>query len=397
MERRGHTRFDAVTLLVFALSLILPGLGLLGGLREGTSRIENRVLAKLPEWPQSGPGLARFAEEFEAYANDHVGGRVALFRTYSAIAVVGLSRSPTSKVVLGKEGWLFWAGDGALDQYRGTARFSDAELRRWGDVLAERSQWLASQGISYLFVIAPNKHSVYPEFMPENIHRTRNETRLDQLLAHLETRQEVEVIDLRDALRNAKGERALYYRTDSHWNADGAWVAQRAILEAGGRHVSGLVPGAAASFERSTRASPGFGLAGLIGQRDRFRDTMVAWVHPRARSTKQAPPRVDSRPFAYPPKARGTHDPSQPRAVLFQDSFGNALQPYFDEAFQRIVYAWSFDVDPVLIEAESPDLVIHLVVERFLHRAPLSLADVRARKPREEAVESDSPRGSAGR
>jgi hypothetical protein len=50
--------------------------------------------------------------------------------------------------------------------------------------------------------------------------------------------------------------------------------------------------------------------------------------------------------------------------VIYRDSFTNALIPFLSEHFSRAVYLWEYDVDPALIAAERPDIVIMEVVGR---------------------------------
>ena len=44
-----------------------------------------------------------------------------------------------------------------------------------------RKKWLNERGISYYLIIAPNKQSIYPEFLPDYFHRGNITTQLDQL------------------------------------------------------------------------------------------------------------------------------------------------------------------------------------------------------------------------
>jgi len=57
-----------------------------------------------------------------------------------------------------------------------------------------------------------------------------------------------------------------------------------------------------------------------------------------------------------------------PRAVIFHDSFFEALAPFLAQHFQRAVYSWRSFSDPTLIQAEHPDLVIDEISERFLFK-----------------------------
>jgi len=53
-------------------------------------------------------------------------------------------------------------------------------------------------------------------------------------------------------------------------------------------------------------------------------------------------------------------------AVIFRDSFGEALIPWLSQAFGRAVWRWSYGFDEALIERERPMVVIQQFVERKL-------------------------------
>jgi len=156
------------------------------------------------------------------------GFRRSLVVGYSR-ALLALGVSPTPSVILGRSGWLFFAGDEALASYRAVQPFTEAELAAWQRRIETRRDWLAERGIRYLVVIAPNKETIYPEFMPESLNRVRAVTRLDQLVAHLRAHSNVAVVDPRDALRTAKA--AAFCISDRyHWNDVGAWLLYREIV-----------------------------------------------------------------------------------------------------------------------------------------------------------------------
>ena len=82
--------------------------------------------------------------------------------------------------------------------------FAAKDLDAWTRVLEERRDWLAARGIAYLFVVAPNANTIYPEYMPDRIRKASFRSRLDQLIDHLKANGFFNLVDLRPALRKAK-------------------------------------------------------------------------------------------------------------------------------------------------------------------------------------------------
>ena len=93
------------------------------------------------------------------------------------------------KVVEGKDGWLFLARDTnhVIHQHTGRLRFSQRTLEDWRHVLETRFAWLAHRRIPYFFLVPPNTHAVYPEYLPDDV-VTVAERPVLQLLGHLRER-----------------------------------------------------------------------------------------------------------------------------------------------------------------------------------------------------------------
>ena len=94
---------------------------------------------------------------------------------------------------------------------------------------------------------------------------------------------------------------------------------------------------------------------------------------PRAKIKREHRKGYSERVRRLQPIAHGVDDPRLLRAVMFRDSFGNALVPYMAENFKRILFVWNRDIDPRIIKLEQPDVVIQEIVGRFLGRRPKSL------------------------
>src|SRR5262249_13613013 len=87
-------------------------------------------------------------------------------------------------------------------------------------------------GIAYVFIIPPNKDTIYPEFVPRSYNRVTRTSRLDQLVEFMKSRSTVTVLDVRDELWQAKQVERVYDVTDSHWNLLGGYVAYAKIMQA---------------------------------------------------------------------------------------------------------------------------------------------------------------------
>ena len=119
-------------------------------------------------WPQlrwDAASLRALPEQLTRYFEDHFAFRVRLVRWQAIVRLDALGVSPSASVIKGRDGWLFYADDGAMEDYAEAPPFTGAELEVWRHTLQDISDWLRGQGIAYLFVIAPDKHVIYPEYM----------------------------------------------------------------------------------------------------------------------------------------------------------------------------------------------------------------------------------------
>jgi hypothetical protein len=227
-----------------------------------------------------------------------------------------------------------------------------------------------------VFVLAPDKHAIYPEELPPSVRRVGPETRSDSLVRYLREHSTVPVLDLRPALLEAKARERVYHRTDTHWNDRGAYIAYEEIVRALG--VAGP-PAARTAFESPAVLVPGLDLAGMLGLTGELTEEDLPLV-PRAprRARIVEPPRPDSRLMDA--RLVTEHpDRSLPRAVVFRDSFGSALIPFLSEHFSRALYLWQYNFEPDVVLAEHAAVVIQEWVGRRLSTLPPydPLAEVR--------------------
>ncbi len=378
-EWRLHPLWERLVVVGFLAVLAVPGLATLAGVDAGLTRGENRTLAAAPDLALSWPAVSRFPAVFTTWFQDHFAFRGRLVQWQAAFRLLALRVSPSPTVLRGKDGWLFYADDGALDDHLNAVPLSDADLRRWATTLQHTHDRLAGQGIAYLFVIAPDKHAVYPEFLPDGLHRRPGPSRADQLVAHLRAHSTVPVLDLRPALLDAARDARIYHRTDSHWNDLGARVASQQILArlhdlTGGR-LPALAPPPASAFYRRDGRAPGqdlarmLGLEGWLGEDDprlHAREARARVVEPKDHEAG-----ADASGYDLGRLVTAVAQPDLPRAVIYRDSFGSALVPFLAEHFSRALFLWEYDVDPRAIAQERPQVVIHeWASRRFTTRLP---------------------------
>jgi alginate O-acetyltransferase complex protein AlgJ len=355
---------ERMIVVIFLAALSLPLTGMVLNLDRDAPSGENRTLAARPQLRWDAASLRALPEQLTRYFEDHFAFRVRLVRWQAIVRLQALGVSPSASVIKGRDGWLFYADDGAMEDYAEAPPFTGAELELWRHTLQDISDWLRAQGIAYLFVIPPDKHVIYPEYMPDTIRRAAI-SRIDQLVSDLRQRSTVRVLDLRPALLAAKARERLYHRTDTHWNDRGAFVGYQSIVDALTEEIPGLRPASRSAFEPRVVRSAGLDLAGMLGLTEVLGEEDLVLVPRRPATARILEPQHPNRRLTH---ARiVTEAPNRgPRAVVFMDSFGPGLVPFLSEDFSRVVYLWQDNMDPQVVQQEGPQVVIQEWVGRAL-------------------------------
>ena len=332
---------------------------------------ENRALAQRPGF---NPGLAEmraFLTGWEEYYRDHFGFRNRLVQCNNRWKRQWFHESNQGSKVIGQQGWLFYFGDYALDHYAGDLKFSETELKSWQELLEKRRDWLGQRGIKYLFVITPDKHSIYPEYLPAWVVKRPSPRKIDQFFSYMKAHSTVPVLDLRPSLLEAKRTEAIYLKTDTHWNHYGCFISYQTVLQELSAQLPSLRPLSRTNFDWKHVQQPAGDLAKLQGQADQMVETNFIDfsarlpLHPVMQ--RSVPERL---PKKWLPNAEPTVSecPDQTgRALVFGDSFARRWSPFLGRHFRETVYIWQYEWDAAFIEREKPDVVIDEIVERFFN------------------------------
>lgn len=364
-----HPWRDRLVAIAFFVILAVPGLALVFTAKDTVTRFENRAMAP---WPALAVSRA-FPQAFERAFSDRFGGRDALVVVHHAGRLALFGVSSLANVLPGTDGWFYWLGEDGHSlarHYRGTMTQPQAEIEASVAELERRRAWLAERGIAYVVAIVPEKFTIYPEHLPAWIRKGDGPTPLDRFVQAASRHPQLEVLDLRPALLEAKKRELVYYKTDSHWNYNGAAVGYAALMAAVQKALPGrlptIVPAPRPTFTPGTDYYRG-DLLTMLGRPPGVREDDVAPLHEvLADASKRCARRQDKGQFPG-FEFHVCDKPELPHVVVLRDSMAIPLIPLLSENFSRAVYASTRKLDRALIEREKPDLVIEELVERTMH------------------------------
>jgi hypothetical protein len=281
--------------------------------------------------------------------------------------------------LLGREGWLFFSAEQMMEHWTREAVWTEQDLENWRRLLEMRRDWLRERGCKYLLVVPPDKHSVYPEYLPGWMKKSAKPSKVQQLVQYMKAHSTVEVLDLTDVLIAAKKTRVDYLQTDTHWNLFGGFVAYRVVVEALARQLPGLEPLPLDAYRWKPKAQPAGDCAILLGRVDSYKETQA--VSPE--SLKPLPTvSIRSDPVRFPRRQTNEvetcftlNEQASGKAIIFRDSFATSWRPLLGLHFKEVIYLWHYDWDRPLIEREKPDVVIDEILERRINLLdPVELA-----------------------
>lgn len=370
----GNRRARRVFTAVFLVLLALPLAAQLAGWNNDVAMLERREPAPLPGRPHAWQALQDWPSQFERWLVDRAGFRSALVFANSFVEVELFRHSTNADVVLGRDGWLFYAGDRTFEQLRGTDVFTPEQLDRWIDRMDARRAWLAERGIPFLIVVVPDKERVYHDFLPPRLGTPAAVTRLSQIRSRLAQRgSALDLLDLSDAMATARTQVQAYAKRDTHWSGAGAFLGYLEIMRRLQKRLPKLEPLRAEQVHTVAFTYPareldlmrmlGLGWAGRSETLDYpLPLDSLGWTTQREDSSVDGAART---------RLTSTRA-GAPSVVWFHDSFSNTLAVYLNATFSTAILQehQSSRFDKALIEQARPDAVVYEIVERFLAIEP---------------------------
>lgn len=388
---RARKLSDILLVLAFCLCLVLPFA--FADFEGGkSSPVENRFMAVAPRiFTENGLRLKNIKTNFEAWLDDNVGGRTQMVAANTWLHYALFCQSVHSNTLIGEESWIYYINDAILRDYQRSNLLSEDDLTAWVDGLRTVEDSLAAQGIPFLFSLAPDKKTVYPEYYPDTVLRLSDTTRSHQWA---EAAQEagLSFLLLEEVLvpekENAPYGTVYSPRLDtSHWNANGALIAYEAIIGRAQKLVPGIpllkaqriLPAEDSQgsqiepdTEMTLASVPKSGLfQGVIPMREPgYKATILNPA--KMRRDKDFFDGLDQLSYAGNPGEFAlrlvNQDSNLPKLLLVGDSYYRLMLPYLKESFSEITFLHVADAEHLqtLVDKAQPDIVLVEIVERMV-------------------------------
>ena len=343
-KKAGYCIYLIIALCFCLLPLLTMGI-------QGTiGTTENRAFTALPQ-PFYETGLNwDYPQELGAYFDDHFAFRSELVALDAWVRTSFLEVSPVSDVIVGENGWLYYAA--TLDDFQHKYPVSDRMLFNIAHNVSLMQDYTESLGMEFLFTVAPNKNSLYGENMPRRLcYQVEAQSDMERLLPWLEQEQ-VHYVDLYSLFGGQ--DEILYYQRDSHWNGKGAVMVYNALLDSCGKEhetyensqtqITNDYYGDLSKMLFPTGAEPEADIHYTGGN---------PWTYSQGESVEDN--------FIITECTEGSQT-----LLMYRDSFGNSLLPLMAGEFSQAVFSKRVPYSMTDLAIYWPDIVIVEKVERHL-------------------------------
>ena len=338
--------FEKLYIAVFIV--MLASLSLLMPFVKSDMDKEKRVGAKLPKLIKEKKINFDFCDELTDYFSDNFAFRQELSTADALIKAKVFNTSNQDRVVLGKDGWLFYSE--SMHDYLGEDLMSEREIHNAVKVLELIQENCEGRGVKFLFTVAPNKNSLYGSFMPDNYIKTNEKTNYDMLRNGMKDKK-VNFVDLHSAFLT--DDRVMYHKWDSHWTNEGAAFAVNLILDGVGKEHYDY------SDEPYTVKAA-------------HRGDLYNIIYPSLNELDDNVIYEKEHEYSYVNNVKSTEDPiiltRNPEAsgslVMFRDSYGNASIPYIADEYGNGFFSKGQPPDLDQLDYQNADTVIYEIVER---------------------------------
>ncbi|HKM29039.1 MAG TPA: DHHW family protein [Anaerovoracaceae bacterium] len=218
---------NIIIITLFAVILLTLSIGSLIAKDREFSPNENRNLSQPSELSFDRVIDGRFEEDAEKYVSDQILARDSWIEVKSVIKRL-IGNKDINGVYLAEDGYYIEK----TDEYEVDSEIYENNLKSIKSFFDDISSYIPAEKLSVMLV--PTAQNILKDKLPKGVTTYDENGRLDEACSVIEGDKlgGYNFIDLRDALTQAASNNLqLYYRTDHHWTASGAFLGYGKLHE----------------------------------------------------------------------------------------------------------------------------------------------------------------------
>jgi predicted outer membrane lipoprotein len=277
-----------------------------------------------------------------------------------------------SQGLRGKDDWLEYSKDGNLDNYQNAKPASTEDLEKIREKIRRLYQQLRQRNITLLIVVIPNKATIYPDKLSDEIQKLGPESHLDQLRTYLKQNGPAVLLDLRPTLQAGRKKQDVFYRTNTHWNPYGAFLGYTKIIQTLSNTYPQLQPKKLSEFKIKQGRQYLHDIPKLIGATNVLESGFefilkqddVQWGE-KLNNDKIVPMQVGTTPKT-----------DAPSLLFYGDSFSTGIKNMISQHFSKTTFIQNSSLQLDILSMQQvdktkPDIVIIEFVERSAYNGYL--------------------------
>lgn len=331
---------------------------------------ENRDKSKKPSIIYDKKFNLKYSSEMESYFSKSFGFRTKMVNLLSKINYGLLKESSSDKVIVGQEGWLFYSE--AMDDFFSRNTLNNRSIKCLIKTLDLMREYAESKGCDFYFTIAPNKNSIYPEYMPKRYLKGKNKNNYE-LVKDALLGSRINFIDLKEFLLEEKENKVqLYHKTDSHWNYYGTEKIYRHLLSK--LHLKTNMPD---NPKFSIKKIWTGDVYRMLFPEGKEKDDQFVYNMPKNYVSNRPIQAEDIKIVTRLKKDKADINQGK-KLLIFRDSFFNLLYEFVSNDFSLVEYSREI---PYPIEKADGNVVLLEIVERniplIMKSAPIMPSPIR--------------------
>jgi len=336
----------------FAALLVLPMMDQVLGLSSSFKSTENRRIDGPPAL--HFPHVNTFIRQFDQYYKENFGWRNALFFVYSRWKYRLLGESPLpEKVVVGKQGWHYLGNsyNNVIDQHRNLYPLSPDSARIITDNLLRYQRELASQGIKFYVLIAPDSHTIYPEYLSRRAKAITQAIPAWMCLSSISPRTPI-YHSLIFGIRFGPPSNSMSFitrpiRTGMIY---GTLIGCAALLNRIRQDVPTLPPVQLSNYQITQMRGAGGDLVQMLTLQNEVKDSVFYEIKPSAQVSARQIATVPNAEYGFPSLRFTSADTSKPKLLFIGDSFSHSMTQFLPGYFRESYFVRSSHLDPALLK-----------------------------------------------
>ena len=354
-----NSRIDIVFLSIFFILLYIPMSHIS---KEEISPNENRVLAKYPKLLGENGIDTLFGKKIENWFNDRFLGRRFMLSAEEKMKRLMEPHRGNKKVMVGKEGWLFYKGGNGINNFANKSELGENQLKQGLKYLTAIDEWSKAHNKKFYYVIAPDKNRIYGEYI-QYIQKVRPDTESmdNQWVNYIRNHSDVNVIYLYDVLMQNKGKDLLYWKEDTHWNYLGSYIGYQEIIKRISEN-NNIEPYKVTKWRDEKNPRTDLSKMYSYGYRDKNVKYKEPVMEDKTSSCKSLRTENSKKTVIC------RNPKKELKVFVLRDSFSTMLIPYYAETFGEIKCVWRYDIISEDLDdiAANYDIIILENVARFI-------------------------------